>query len=219
MIDFSSVKAITIPEGSVSSIQIGGVTVWSSVPDAPTVSISADDTTYNYSVTLNSSNDPVKYRVMEYAPDGTCVYGGDWTTSTTNVSNSLGLYSYTETVTIEAYSYRGSAVSYTVSDSAAPSRTPYIGTPSVSVTIDVNGMATVTVSGDDETTTVHWSITAENDLGGTYDVDSGTGSISTHVDATTIDPDYNWMQVNCYAYAEAYGITSDTASDSDTWTV
>ena len=75
--DFSSVKAITIPEGSVSSIQIGGVTVWSSVPDAPTVSISADDTTYSYSVTLNSRNDPVKYRVMEYAPDGTCVYGRD----------------------------------------------------------------------------------------------------------------------------------------------
>lgn len=219
MIDFSSVKAIVIPEGNVSSIQIGGVMVWSSVPDAPTVSISADGTTYSYSVTLNSSNDPVRYRVQEWAPDGTCVYDTDWTMSTNNVSSSLGLYSYTESVTIEAYSYRGSAVSDTVSDSATPSRTPYIDAPSVSVTVDVNGMATVTVSGDDETTTVYWSITAENDLGGTYDVDSGTGSISTHVDATTIDPDITWIQVNCSAYAEAYGITSDTVSDSDTWTI
>ena len=220
MIDFSSVKAITIPDGNVRSIQIGGATVWSSVPDAPTVSISADDTTYSYSVTLNSSNDPVKYRVMEYAPDGTCVYGGDWKTSANNVSHSgTGLFSYTKSVTIEAYSYRDSLVSDTVSDSATPSRTPYIDAPSVSVTVDVNGMATVTVSGDDETTTVYWSITAENDLGGTYDVDSGTGSISTHVDATTIDPDKSWIQVNCSAYAEAYGVTSDTVSDSGTWSV
>ena len=206
--DFSSVKAITIPEGSVSSIQIGGVTVWSSVPDAPTVSISADDTTYSYSVTLNSRNDPVKYRVMEYAPDGTCVYGGDWKTSTNNVSSSgTGLYSYTESVTIEAYSYRGSLVSDTVSDSATSTRTPYIDAPTISMTDDGNGNVTADISG---TGTLYVSYQLYNDLSELVDEGSQEGSFSINA------WDYNAGGGTLYvdAYCEAYGITSDTASDS-----
>ena len=206
--DFSSVKAITIPEGSVSSIQIGGVTVWSSVPDAPTVSISADDTTYSYSVTLNSRNDPVKYRVMEYAPDGTCVYGGYWKTSAKNVSSSgAGLYSYTESVTIEAYSYRDSLVSDTVSDSATPSRTPYIDAPSISLSVDGNGNVGADISG---TGTLYVSYQLYNDLG--EQVDSGNPDGSFSINAW----DYNAGGGTFYvdAYCEAYGITSDTASDS-----
>lgn len=206
--DFSSVKAITIPEGSVSSIQIGGVTVWSSVPDAPTVSISADDTTYSYSVTLNSSNDPIKYRVMEYAPDGTCVYGGEWKTSTNNVSSSgTGLYSYTERVTIEAYSYRGSAVSDTVSDSATSTRTPYLDAPSISLSDDGNGNVSADISG---TGTLYVSYYLYNDLGDLVDEGSPDGSFS--INAWDYYAGGGTLYVD--AYCEAYGITSDTASDS-----
>ena len=207
--DFSSVKAITIPEGNVRSIQIGGATVWSSVPDAPTVSISADDTVYSYSVTLNSSNDPIKYRVQEWAPDGTCVYNeaGDWTTSTTNVSSGLGLYSYTESVTIEAYSYRGSAVSDTVSDSATPSRTPYIDAPTISLSVDGNGNVSADISG---TGTLYVSYRLYNDLDEL--VDSGNPDGSFSINAWDNSAGGGTFYVD--AYCEAYGITSDTASDS-----
>lgn len=206
--DFSSVKAITIPEGSVSSIQIGGVTVWSSVPDVPTVSISADDTTYSYSVTLNSRNDPIKYRVMEYAPDGTCVYGGDWKTSANNVSVSgTGLYSYTESVTIEAYSYRGSAVSDTVSNNATPSRTPYIDAPSITMSDDGNGTVSADISG---TGTLYVSYSLYNDLDEL--VDSGNPDGSFSINAWDYYAGGGTLHVD--AYCEAYGITSDTASDS-----
>lgn len=206
--DFSSVKAITIPEGSVSSIQIGGVTVWSSVPDAPTVSVSADDTTYSYSVTLNSNGDPVKYRVMEYAPDGTCVYGESWETSATNVSNSgVGLYSYTEHVTIEAYSYRGSAVSDTVSKSATSSRTPYIDAPSIAMSDDGNGTVSADISG---TGTLYVSYWLYNDLGDVVYEGSADGAFS--INAWDYNAGGGTFSVD--AYCEAYGITSDTASDS-----
>ena len=206
--DFSSVKAITIPEGNVRSIQIGGATVWSSVPDAPTVSISADDATYSYSVTLNSSKDPVKYRVMEYAPDGTCVYGGDWKTSAKNVSNSgVGLYSYTESVTIEAYSYRDSLVSDTVSDSATASRTPYIDAPTISLSDDGNGNVSADISG---TGTLYVSYYLYNDLGDL--VDSGNPEGSFSINAWDYNAGGGTLSVD--AYCEAYGITSDTASDS-----
>lgn len=211
--DFSSVKAITIPEGSVSSIQIGGVTVWSSVPDAPTVSISADDTTYSYSVTLNSSNDPIKYRVMEYAPDGTCVYGGEWETSTNNVSSSgTGLYSYTERVTIEAYSYRGSAVSDTVSDSATSTRMPYIDTPTISLTDDGGGSVSCSISG---TGTVYYSFSVYDDEGSYAGGDSGEGTdISVNVYDYTDFVGSGSAYVYFEAYSEAYGLTSGLASDS-----
>ena len=207
--DFSSVKAITIPEGSVSSIQIGGVTVWSSVPDVPTVSISADDTTYSYSVTLNSRNDPIKYRVMEYAPDGTCVYGGSWKSSTTNVSSSgTGLYSYTEHVTIEAYSYRDSLVSDTVSNSATPSRTPYIDMPSISLTDEGGGSVSCSISG---TGTVYYSFDVYDDDDTRVGGDSGEGD---YFSVTITDYTDNWGKgtANVYvsAYSEAYGITSDS---------
>ena len=206
--DFSSVKAITIPEGSVSSIQIGGVTVWSSVPDAPTVSISADDTTYSYSVTLNSRHDPVKYRVMEYAPDGTCVYGGDWKTSTNNVSVSgTGLYSYTKSVTIEAYSYRESLVSVTVSESATPSRTPYIDAPLIAMGDDGNGTVGADISG---TGTLYVSYYLYNDLGDMVYEGSADGAFS--INAWDYNAGGGTLSVD--AYCEAYGITSDTASDS-----
>lgn len=209
MIDFSSVKAITIQEGSVSSIQIGGVTVWSSVPDAPTVSISADNTTYSYSVTLNSSNDPVKYRVMEYAPDGTCVYGGDWKTSAKNVSNSgVGLYSYTKSVTIEAYSYRDSLVSDTVSDSATPSRTPYIDAPTISLTDEGGGSVSCSISG---TGTVYYDFSVYDDDDNHVGGDSGQGD-SFYVTITDYTDNWGKGTANVYvsAYSEAYGITSDS---------
>ena len=207
--DLSSVKAITIPEGNVSSIQIGGVTVWSSVPDAPTISISADDTTYSYSVTLNSRNDPVKYRVMEYAPDGTCVYGGDWKTSTNNVSVSgTGLYSYTKSVTIEAYSYRDSLVSDTVSDSATTSRTPYIDMPSISLTDEGGGSVSCSISG---TGTVYYDFGVYDDDNNHVGGDSGQGD---YFYVTITDYTDNWGKgtANVYvsAYSEAYGITSDS---------
>ena len=211
--DFSSVKAITIPEGSVSGIQIGGVTVWSSVPDAPTVSISADDTTYSYSVTLNSSKDPVKYRVMEYAPDGTCVYGGDWKTSANNVSLSgTGLYSYTKSVTIEAYSYRGSAVSDTVSDSATPSRTPHIDAPTISLTDEGGGSVSCSISG---TGTVYYSFSVYDDEGSYAGGDSGEGTdISVNVYDYTDFVGSGSAYVYFEAHSEAYGLSSELASDA-----
>ena len=211
--DFSSVKAITIPEGSVSSIQIGGITVWSSVPDAPTVSISADDTAYSYSVTLNSSNDPIKYRVREWAPDGTCVYGGSWTTSATNVSNSgVGLYSYTERVTIEAYSYRDSAVSDTVSDSATPSRTPYLDDPTISLTDEGGGSVSCSISG---TGTVYYSFSVYDDEGSYAGEGSGEGTdvyvnVYDYTDFVGSGSAYVYFEV----YSEAYGLTSGLASGS-----
>ena len=210
--DFSSVKAITIPEGSVSSIQIGGVTVWSSVPDAPTVSVSAGDESYSYSVTLNSSNDPVKYRVQEWAPDGTCVYSGDWKTSTTNVSSSLGLYSYTESVTIEAYSYRDSLVSDTVSESATPSRTPYIDAPSISLSDNGGGSVSCSISG---TGTVYYSFSVYDDEGSYAGGDSGEGTdiyvnVYDYTDFVGSGSAYVYFE----AYSEAYGLSSGLASDA-----
>lgn len=211
--DFSSVKAITIPEGSVSSIQIGGVTVWSSVPDAPTVSVSADDTTYSYSVTLNSRNDPVKYRVQEWAPDGTCVYGGSWETSSTNASNSgVGLYSYTERVTIEAYSYRDSLVSDTVSDSATPSRTPYLDDPTISLTDEGGGSVSCSISG---TGTVYYSFSVYDDEGSYAGGDSGEGTdISVNVYNYTDFVGSGSAYVYFEAHSEAYGLNSGLASGS-----
>ena len=64
--DFSSVKAITIPEGSVSSIQIGGVTVWSSVPDY--LCFTAEESNSTVAMYVNES--PTKGQTFETSTDG-----------------------------------------------------------------------------------------------------------------------------------------------------
>ena len=64
--DFSSVKAITIPEGSVSSIQIGGVTVWSSVPDY--LCFTAEES--NSTVAMYVNEPPTKGQAFEFSTDG-----------------------------------------------------------------------------------------------------------------------------------------------------
>ena len=64
--DFSSVKAITIPEGSVSSIQIGGVTVWSSVPDY--LCFTAEESNSTVSMSVNGT--PTKGQAFEFSTDG-----------------------------------------------------------------------------------------------------------------------------------------------------
>lgn len=219
MIDFSSVKGITIPEGNVRKIQIGGVTVWSSGLDAPTISVSdSNNNNITVNITLNANNDPVKYRVIEYAPDGTQVYEGSWNSVTSSGNQNFGAYSYTEYVTVEAYSYSDSDVSSTVSQNFTLSRSPYVDAPTVSVTFDGNYTMNIVVGGETEGE-IHWSITAEDDAGVTYNLSSGTGSTSTTIDVTTIDPDNqsNSMTVTCSAYAEAYGAYSETVSDSDVW--
>ena len=64
--DFSSVKAITIPEGSVSSIQIGGVTVWSSVRDY--LCFTAEESNSTVSMSVNGT--PTKSQAFETSTDG-----------------------------------------------------------------------------------------------------------------------------------------------------
>ena len=64
--DFSSVKAITIPEGSVRSIQIGGVTVWSSVPDY--LCFTAEKA--NSTVAMYVNEPPTKGQAFETSTDG-----------------------------------------------------------------------------------------------------------------------------------------------------
>ena len=64
--DFSSVKAITIPEGSVSSIQIGGVTVWSSVRDY--LCFTAEES--NSTVAMSVNGTPTKSQAFETSTDG-----------------------------------------------------------------------------------------------------------------------------------------------------
>ena len=64
--DFSSVKAITIPEGSVSSIQIGGVTVWSSVRDY--LCFTAEES--NSTVAMSVNGTPTQSQAFETSTDG-----------------------------------------------------------------------------------------------------------------------------------------------------
>ena len=64
--DFSSVKAITIPEGSVSSIQIGGVTVWSSVRDY--LCFTAEES--NSTVAMSVNGTPTKGQAFEFSTNG-----------------------------------------------------------------------------------------------------------------------------------------------------
>ena len=64
--DFSSVKAITIPEGSVSSIQIGGVTVWSSIRDY--LCFTAEES--NSTVAMSVNGTPTKSQAFETSTDG-----------------------------------------------------------------------------------------------------------------------------------------------------
>lgn len=217
MIDFSSVKEITIPEGSVNSIQIGGVTVWSSVPSAPTISISdSGGDKITITITLNPNNDPVKYRVTEYAPDGT-KFEGSWGSVTSSGDQSFDVYSYSKSVTVEAYSYRDTLISDTVSQNYTLSRSPYLNPPTIELSTGGIGTVHCTISCDYEDSTIHYHYSIYSSSGGLFDAgeDEGTGVIDLDFDLYSMGLTGGGT-VSFEAYCKEYGITSNTVSDSIT---